>query len=71
MASLNTQEATRGEAMETDKQVETSPSQTQDMNVGHELTQEDLERTAKEYAQYLVVNCQQEVVSSERRLFVF
>lgn len=54
MASLDTQEGR-------DQQQEASASQSLDTSVGQELTQEDLERTAREYAQYLVVNCQQEV----------
>ena len=59
MASLETQE----EAMQTERQLEQDApaTQTQDKSVGHDLTQEDLERTARDYAQYLVVNCQQEV----------
>ena len=58
MASLETQE----EAMQTDtRHQEASASQTKDANVEDELTQEDLERTARDYAQYLVVNCQPEV----------
>ena len=57
------------EAMQTDRQQEASASRAQDTNVGHELTEEDLERTAMDYAQYLVVNCQQEVVSKSVEFF--